>query len=151
MMFLFFSLNEDTYAARCERVREVSPMVTLKKVPHAPDHFAGFFHYRGMVIPVVDLCRVVLGQPCRMRLSTRIIVVEIPKEDKTTSIMGFIAENVTEISRRLESSLIMPGAHLQSLPYLGGVLMDNDQMVHVLDLDLLTKSLSVPPGAEGGF
>jgi len=143
MMLLFFYLGDDSYAVKCERVREISPMVALKEVPHSPDYFSGFFHYRGMIIPVVDLCRVILGRPCRMRLSTRIIVVEIPGESRTTSIMGLVAERVTEAGRRFEDALIMPGSHLQSFPYLSGVFMENKQMIHLIDLDLLTKSLSL--------
>ena len=143
MMLLFFSLGEDTYAVKCERVREISPMVALKKVLHAPDYFAGFFHYRGMVIPVVDLCRVVLGQPCRMRLSTRIIVAEVAQEDNATSFMGLMAEGVTQAGMRSDTTLIMTGAHLQSHPYLSGVLMEDKQMIHLLDLDVLARSLPV--------
>ena len=145
MMLLFFSLGDDTYAVKCERVREISPMVELKKVLHGPDYFAGFFHYRGMVIPVVDLCRVVLGQPCRMRMSSRIIVAEVALEENAASFMGFMAEGVTQAGRRSRDLLLTTGTPLQSHPYLSGVLMEDKQMIHLLDPDALAKSLPVLP------
>lgn len=141
MVTLFFFLGDEMYAVKCDRVREVSPMVALKKVPQAPDYFAGLFHYRGLVIPVVDLCRLVLGKPCRMRLSTRIIVAEVPLEDNTTSITGFIAERVTEASRKSEDAFIEAGVQVRDMPYLGGVLMEDKKMIHLLDLDQLVRKM----------
>lgn len=150
MVTLFFFLGDEMYAVKCERVREVSPMVTLKKVPHSPEYFAGLFHYRGVVIPVVDLCRLVQGQPSRMRLSTRIIVAEIPLEDGSTSLVGLIAERVTEASRQSKNAFVQSDVHLRDFPYLGGVLMEDNKMIHLLDLDLLFKSIPLLAGEAMG-
>ncbi len=143
MIVLFFSLGDNRYAIKCERVREITPMVTLKPVPHAPDYFAGLFYYRGNVIPVVDLCRLVIGQPCRMRLSTRIIVAEIPMEDGSICTLGLMAERVTGASRRSEEMFVKAGVQVQSVPFLQGVLMEGKLMVHLLDVDLIPGSLSI--------
>jgi len=147
MVTLFFCLGDEMYAVKCDKVREISPMVTLKGVPRAPDYLAGLFHYRGMVIPVVDLCRLILGKPCGMRLSTRIIVVERPPEDGSTSLWGLIAERVTEAGRKSEDEFVEAGVHVRDLPYLGGVLMEGEKMIHLLDLDLLMKSIPLLGGA----
>ena len=76
MLVLQFYLGDVMYVIKCERVREVAPMVALKKMPHAPDCVAGLFNYRGMIVPVIDLRQLIHGVPCQLRLSTRIILVD---------------------------------------------------------------------------
>ena len=41
MLILFFYLGDVKYSIKCEKVREVAPMVTLKDVPNTPEYFAG--------------------------------------------------------------------------------------------------------------
>ena len=76
MLVLLFYLGDVTYTIKCDKVREIAPMVALKTMPHAPDFFAGLFNYRGMIVPVIDLCQLIQGRPCQIRLSTRIILVD---------------------------------------------------------------------------
>ncbi|RLB99757.1 MAG: chemotaxis protein CheW, partial [Deltaproteobacteria bacterium] len=46
MLILLFYIGNIMYTIKCEKVREIAPMVTLKEIPHTPDFFAGFFNYR---------------------------------------------------------------------------------------------------------
>jgi len=150
MLVLLFYLGNTMYTMKCERVREVAPMVKLKEVPHAPDYFAGLFNYRGVVVPVIDMRRLIQGQPCQMRLSTRIILVDYLKEDNTPYIIGLMAERVTEAVRKSEDAFVSPGLSMHDAPYLGGFVMEDREMIQYIDLDLLPEKFQFLPMLEGG-
>jgi chemotaxis-related protein WspB len=75
MLLLTFRAAESLYAVDVARVVEVVPRVDLRRLPHAPAFIAGVFDYRGTVVPVIDLAVLLGSEPCRHRLSTRIILV----------------------------------------------------------------------------
>ncbi len=145
MLILFFYLGDVKYSIKCEKVREVAPMVTLKDVPNTPEYFAGLFNYRGMIVPVIDLCRLIQGRPCKMRLSTRIILVDYKKDDNTPYVLGLMAERVTEAVRRPKDVFLSPGINMGEAPYLGGVVMEEKKMIQYIDLDLLPESFNFLP------
>ena len=150
MLALLFYLGDTMYTMKCEKVREVAPMVKLKQVPHTPDYFAGLFNYRGVIVPVIDLRRLIQGQPCQMRLSTRIILVDYVRDGHMPCILGLMAERVTEAVRKSENDFVSPGLSMQEAPFLGGFVMENKEMIQYIDLDLLPNSFRFLPMIEGG-
>ena len=50
-------------------------MVIPRKVDHVPSYVVGIFNYRGRLVPMIDLCRLLNGTDCRPRLSTRVMMV----------------------------------------------------------------------------
>lgn len=150
MLVLLFYLGDVMYTMKCEKVREVAPLVTLKEMPHAPDYFAGLFNYRGVIVPVIDLRTLIQGRPCEMRLSTRIILVDYVRDDNTPYILGLMAERVTEAVKKSEDDFVSPGLSMQEAPYLGGFVMENKEMIQYIDLDLLQNSFKFLPMLEGG-
>ena len=149
MLVLLFYLGDTMYTMKCEKVREVAPMVKLKEVPHTPDYFAGLFNYRGIVVPVIDLRCLIQNQPCKMRLSTRIILVDYLKGDHTPYIIGLMAERVTEAVRKSEDAFVSHGLSMNDAPYLGGFVMEDREMIQYLDLDLLPEKFDFLPMLEG--
>ncbi len=125
MLVLQFYLGDVMYVIKCERVREVAPMVALKRIPHAPDCVTGLFNYRGMIVPVIDLRQLIHGVPCQLRLSTRIILVDALRKDKTPFVFGMMAERITEAVNKPESDFIPRGIVTRNTPYLGGIMMEN--------------------------
>jgi len=97
MLFLHFQLGDDGFALAADRVVEILPLVSLEKERHAPQAIAGTFNYRGRFVSVVDLCALELGRPARQRVSTRIIMVRLPEDEKL--MIGLIAESTTETLR----------------------------------------------------
>lgn len=79
-----------------DRIIEVVPLVTLRKIPFSEEYVAGLMNYRGRPVPVIDLCYLTGGRPCAAKYSTRIILVSYPVENKQDAILGLIAEEVTE-------------------------------------------------------
>ena len=125
-------------------------MVALKKMPHAPDCVAGLFNYRGMIVPVIDLGQLIHGCPCQLRLSTRIILVDALRKDKTPYVFGIMAERITEAVNKPESNFIPSAIVTQDTPYLGGIMMENKEMIQLIDLDRLSESFQFLPMLENG-
>jgi chemotaxis-related protein WspB len=150
MLILQFYLGDVMYVIKCERIKEVVPVVALKKIPHAPDCVVGLFNYRGTIVPVIDLRQFIYGSPCQLRLSTRIMLVDYPRKDQTLSILGIMAERVTEAVNKPATDFISPSIIMHDTPYLGGIMMEDKEMIHLLDLDLLLESLQFLPMLEHG-
>lgn len=141
MLVLQFYLGDVMYVIPCDRVKEVAPMVAMKRIPHAPDCVAGLFNYRGAIVPVIDLRQLIYNAPCQLRLSTRIILVEYLKQDKTPGVFGIMAERITEAVNKPESAFTEPGIMMKNAPYLGGIVMENNAMIQLIDLQRLSRSL----------
>ena len=99
MLLLLFEICNGRYALDTNQIIEIVPLVKLKKIPATPDYIAGLMNYRGDGIPVVDLCQLIDNLPYEDALSTRIIVVKYPVENKGYRPLGLIANNVTETVR----------------------------------------------------
>jgi chemotaxis-related protein WspB len=144
MLDLIFYLGDVVYAIPGEKVREVVPVVKLKTVAHAPDFFAGFFNYRGEFVPVIDLRRLIQEESCRLRLSSRIILVDYLGVDRSY-IVGLMAERVTDVIRTARDQFASPGFHFQNEPYLRGILMEAGEIIRQVDLDSLADSIGFLP------
>lgn len=148
MLTLLFYLGEIPYTVTCERVREIVPMVSLTPVSHAPDYFAGFFNYRGRLVPVIDLRRLIQKTPCRIRFSTRIVLSRYGGGDDPDALLGLMAERVTDTLRRPASDFKSPALRLEHAPYLGRVFLEEGRMIHHIDLDRLPDCLGFLPSDQ---
>lgn len=159
MLMLLFSLNHERYALKSEQIIEVVPLVELKKQPHAPNGIAGVFNYRGQIVPVLDLCQLIQGRACHAHLSTRIILVNYlpdrPSNEQAVStlsgkdpsaaavptsppcILGLMAERVVETLQRSEAELIDAEIQVETAPYLGKMLLDEQGMIQCIRIDAL--------------
>jgi len=150
MLVLLFYLGDIMYAISCEKIREIVPVTTLKTVPGAPEFFAGFFNYRGEIVPVLDLCRLIRDQGCVMRLSTRIILADYHGQDGRSHILGLMAERVTETIKKEPGSLISPSVQLKEALYLDKIIMEKGSMIQHINLDLLPDCIAFLPDADNG-
>ena len=148
MLVLLFYLGDVMYSIKCDRVREIAPMVNLNELPHTPDYFAGLFNYRGMIVPVIDLRQMIQRHPCDIRLSTRIILIDYVKPDATPGIFGLMAERVTEAVMKPKESVVSVGMTMQHTSYFGGILVGDNSMIQYIDVDALPKILNLQPTLE---
>ena len=116
MLNLLFHLGDDRYALASEQIVEVIPVVLLRPLPKAPEYVAGLFNYRGAVVPVIDLCRLIAGRPARSFLSTRLILVQYENH-----LLGLVAEAVTEAAQVEQEAFVDTGLQVDHAPYLGKV------------------------------
>jgi chemotaxis-related protein WspB len=137
MMYILFSIGDDRCALDSSHVVEVVPRVDLWQVPRAPAYVAGVFRYRGQLVPVLDLCQLMQGQPCPVRLSTRILLVHYPDNDGTTHILGLMVERVTDTLNSHDVTFAPSGISADNAPYLGDIATDEHGMIHRLRVESL--------------
>lgn len=135
MLLLLFYAGKDLYAIDSSRIVEVIPRVTLRKVYHVPDYVAGVFHYRGAIVPVIDLSHLIQGTPSRLLLSTRIIMVSHQRQDGTLQYFGMMAERVTETLNKPDTALVQTKMQVNEAPYLGSMIVDEKGMIQEIVLD----------------
>ena len=134
-MVLTFRVADDAYAVDARRIVEVVPRVVLRPIPHAPGSFVGLFHYRGAIAPVVDMGLLMGAAACRDSLSTRIILVDVPGRDGTTTLLGLLAEHVDDLKARRGRRADLPGHALEAAPYLGPILRADDILVQLIAVE----------------
>lgn len=138
MLVLAFHVGKDRFALRCADVVEVVPRVRLRDIPHAPPYVAGMFTYRGRIVPVVDLCLLMWGEPCPEKLSSRIMLARYPASPTVTKTIGLLAERVTEAITLDETAAVPPGITVPEAPYLGEIYFDDHaQMIQLVRLEAL--------------
>lgn len=108
VLLLLFSAGGQLYAMESNDVVEVIPRVSLRPAVNLPSYVSGLFNYRGVVVPVIDLCVLIQNRPSGQNLSSRIIMVRSPRGNGDGSdrehLIGLLAEGVTDtISRPLNA------------------------------------------------
>jgi chemotaxis-related protein WspB len=133
MLALSFHIGKDRFALPCADVVEVVPRVQLREIPHAPPHVIGIFTYRGAIVPVVDLCRLMWRTPCPDRLSSRIMLVRTGDR----KLLGLLAERVTEAIALEAGAAAPPTIAVADTPYLGEIFFEGGSMVQLVHVESL--------------
>ena len=141
MLILLFYVGDERYALLGRQVVEVISLVELKTLAQSPNYVAGLLHYRGKIIPAIDLCQLIAGKPYHPYLSTRIIVVNYSGDEQATYLLGLIAERVTDTLDIKESDVVDSGIQVDAAPYLGAIVTDERGMIQCIQVEsLITES-----------
>jgi chemotaxis-related protein WspB len=132
MLYLKFRIGTESYALDTAQIVEVLPLLQITRVPQAPAGVAGLINYRGRSVPVVDLSELMLGEPARPHISTRLILVRYGEH-----LLGLVAEQATEMMRREAASFADSGIASDAAPYLGPVTHDGGQLIRWIDVQKL--------------
>ena len=138
MLFILFQIGSGRYAIEAKRVAEVLPLMAVLPLAQAPAAVAGMLSYRGVALPVIDLCQMALGRPAAQRLSTRILVVNCADGRQ----IGLIAERANETFRREPGDFSATGVHAPA--YLGPVTEDARGFVQWIEPDKLLNGAVFP-------
>lgn len=140
MLLLLFYVGDYCYGLLGKRVIEVISLVELKKIAQAPQYVAGLLNYRGKIIPIIDLCQLLAGNPCSSQLSTRIIVVNYKSDEQTPYLLGLIAERITDTLNVPEND-VDSGTQLNTEPYLGNIIMNGQNIIQYIHVEsILSES-----------
>ena len=134
MLVLTCQVGDARLALDVREVREVVPRVCLQRVAGSPAWLAGVFIYRGQVVPVVDLHRLIDAGECPPYLSSRIILVA-HAVDGAAGLIGLLAAQVADIRDLQPPSQVQPRLAVPGQPDLGPVLVDGREIVHLVELD----------------
>jgi chemotaxis-related protein WspB len=129
MLFLKIRIGSESYALHTAQIAEVLPLLQITCVPQAPAGVAGLVSYRGRSVPVIDLCALILGEPSRPYISTRLILVHYGEH-----LLGLIAEQATEMMRREAGSFADAGLASDAAPYLGPVTQDGGRLIRWIEV-----------------
>jgi chemotaxis-related protein WspB len=132
MLFLKFRIGSEHYALDTAQIAEVLPLLEITRVPRAPVGVAGLISYRGGCVPVIDLSELMLGEPARPYISTRLILVRHGEH-----LLGLIAERATEMMRRDPGSFADSGLANDAAPYLGPVTQDGGRLIRWIEVQKL--------------
>jgi chemotaxis-related protein WspB len=132
MLFLKFRIGSESYALDTTQIAEVLPLLEITRVPQTPAGVAGLINYRGRPVPVIDLSELMLGEPGRPHISTRLILVRYGEH-----VLGLIAEQATEMMRREAGSFTDSGLASDAAPYLGPVTQDGGRWIRRIDVQKL--------------
>lgn len=75
--YLTFMLADELYAVNVAHIKEVLTVPKITRVPKMPSFMSGIINLRGMVVPVLDLCKKFELGETRQGANTGIIVTEL--------------------------------------------------------------------------
>jgi chemotaxis signal transduction protein len=134
MLVLTFSIGSSRFAIDARRIVQVVPRVALRALPLMESYLAGVLDVGGRMLPVVDLGVRLTGVPCVERLSTRIVVVQIAHATQMVP-LGFVAEQVTDLSAGPETLPSGSGTSPGGMDCLGPILRIDGELIQWIELD----------------
>jgi chemotaxis-related protein WspB len=136
MLALTFQVGGDRLALDVRRIREVVPRVRLHRPADSPPWLAGVFVYRGHVVPVLDLHRLIGAGECPPHLSTRIILVP-HRQGGDERLLGLLAAQVADIRELQPPARSAPALTAPGRADLGPVHVEGREIIHLLEPDQL--------------
>jgi purine-binding chemotaxis protein CheW len=132
----FFVGNEE-YVLDIMRVEEILPPQRVTPIPHAPSFVDGVLHLRGIILPVVDLRRRLLGQATPDTPKTRLLVCKLG-----TRRVAVRVDRVAEVLRVRKGDLKPAPALMVAgrSPFVVGVCGPPDRLRLLLDLKALLRA-----------
>jgi purine-binding chemotaxis protein CheW len=153
LQFVTLALGAEIFAVPVDYVREILDYAQPFAIPEGPAYLLGLTDVRGRPTPTLDLRRKLGLAPTPATPSTRILVLDIPLEDRTLSV-GLVADRVIEVAA-FEAEQIEPAPDI-GVPwrsdYIRGVVRREGGFVVLFELTRLLTShdvaaLSVPEAA----
>lgn len=130
-----FGIGEEVFAVPVGLVREILDHKPPFQVPNGPNYFLGLTDVRGQGVPTVDL-RVRLGlAAAEPTLSTRILILDIPLEDRTLS-LGVVIDKVLSVATIETAKIESPpdiGVRWSS-DYITGVVRSDGGFIVIIDV-----------------
>ncbi|HKL48384.1 MAG TPA: chemotaxis protein CheW [Desulfuromonadales bacterium] len=139
--YLSFRLDENIFAVKVTKAREILDFAPVTRVPQTPDHMLGVINLRGHVVPIVDLRRK-FGMPAvEPTRDSCIIVLEVDAfEEKLT--IGAVADAVQEVLE-LPSDRIEPPPRLGNginTRFIDGMGKTEEHFLILLNVDMIFTS-----------
>ncbi|NCC53241.1 MAG: chemotaxis protein CheW [Spartobacteria bacterium] len=133
MLFIKLETAGQEYALAVRSIVEIVPYVALRPYADAPAYVAGMLNFRGRVVPVIDLVRLLAGRAAAQRLSTRIILIDYPAADHRTYLVGILAEAITSTHSYENPAFVDPGYAPPDKPFLGKVVCDTEGIIQRIE------------------
>jgi len=139
-----FHLGSQSFGLDIMAIREIRAWSPTTRLPHVPHYVAGVVNLRGTVLPVIDLAARLGWTPVSPTDRHVIIVAQIAGQ-----LRGLIVDAVSDIVTAQDEDIQPPPATSADavVPYLEGLVAQEDRMVMVLDLAALTSDAELSEAA----
>jgi len=135
-LFLQFNVDGQRFAIATDLVKEITSMVKLTRVPKTEAWIAGLFNYRGSMLPVIDISRLLFNSEHQLRICTRIIILETTINNNKQNI-GLIVEQANKTLSYDINDLTEHKLSDRQASYVGKILHDEDGEIQLIDIDKL--------------
>lgn len=137
--FLTFDLAGESYGIEILKVQEIRGWESIRKLPNTPAYVKGALNLRGSIVPIIDLRERFGMEKVEYTATTVVIVMSIQTENKGVSIMGIVADAVSDVLD-INLSDIKDSPNLGSninTRYIRGMYVGKKIMTLLLDVDKL--------------
>ncbi len=110
---LEFLISREKFAIETRYIREASKLLVLTPLPCAPDFVLGLINFRGQILPLLDLSKILELKPGESKSDLQVVVVQTQLAQAgiaVDEILGIssIAETDLQSTRQLVSSSLAP-------------------------------------------
>jgi len=134
--YLTFKLSDEEYGLEILKVREIIGVMSITKIPRAPDFVRGVINLRGKVNPVIDTRIKFDMEVVEDTERTCIIIVEILKNGEPVE-MGIVVDSVSAVMDIAESEIEAPPEFSSNVntQFIMGMAKTNSGVKILLDID----------------
>lgn len=126
----------ERYGLDVSDIVEVIPAVPLRHLPGTPILVAGLCRYRGELVPVLDLNRMLGAPAVTLRYNTRIVIVNYRATDGSAHLLGLLAEDVDHGTEAV-CAQSPSGVSTPDMPFLGPLAEHAGRVVQLLSVNQL--------------
>ncbi len=134
--YLTFTLDNDFFALDITSVREVQDVSEITRIPESPPYMKGVVNLRGNAVPVMDVKMKFGMEPTENSINTRIIILELNRDDDSERLVGALADSVKEVLE-IGASEINPAPNMDTMvhpDYIMGIARKAGRFIVLLDL-----------------
>jgi len=131
MLIIPFNIENDMFALGIGNITEIIPVVNIITIPDSNKFIIGMINYRGNIIPLIDLKKIISGTDTNFFLSSRIIIIK----ENDTNANAVLIEKLTDTMEIEEKNIDYDSAELVRSAYLKGLIKYNNQIIKLLNTD----------------
>lgn len=129
MQIVVFKLGEEHFAVETDRVQSINDMMSVTKVPKAPNYIKGLINLRGNIKSLVDINLLLKGNSETDQSS--IIILNVQDEE-----IGISVDEVEEVLD-IDEKFVQKMDNNQDKQYIKGIYNNEDKLLTIIDMDAL--------------
>ena len=135
MQFVIFKLGEEHFAVETDKVLSINDMMTITKVPKAPNYIKGLINLRGSIKSLVDLNLLLNIESDKKQ--NNIIILKVDEEE-----LGVTVDDVEEVIDVEENRLQKLDNH-STEANIKGIIHLEDKLLTVINIEKLINQWKV--------
>lgn len=138
--YLFFTIDNDTYAISSNFVKEIVDYVSVTRIPKSNNAIKGVTNIRGDIIAVIDPRVRFKMEPATIGKRTSLIIVEFFDKARDKKIVAsIVVDFVSEVDIIAKESLLPTpqfGTKIDK-KYIDGIIKTENEYISILDIEQL--------------